>query len=214
MKKLRFLLFCALSLVFISCSSKKEDGLYNLSAKEWYKTIIKDLQDKNLEKADDHYLGMVSEHAVDPLVKTTLIILAQAHMSEKEYKKADFYLEEYIKKFGDYENIDYINYLKIRAKFQSFAQPNRDQGLMLETEKQISDFSKKYPYTEYNLLVQTMLTKFNLAIFALNENIEKLYEKTGRTQSYEIYKQKIEESILKNKEIIRPKSAWYRRIFE
>lgn len=214
MKKINILSSIIICIILSACSAKNNDGLYNLSAMEWYKQIIKDLQNKNLEKADEHYLGMSSEHAVDPLLKTTLIILAQAHISEEQYKKADFYLEEYVKKFGDSNNIDYINYLKIKARFDSFAQPDRNQGLMLESQEKISNFLKKNPYTEYNLLVKTMLMKFNLAVFSLNENIRNLYEKTDRMQSYEIYKQRVEDSKLYHDKIIAPESPWYRRIFE
>lgn len=97
MKK-NFFLCILLGILFSACSTKNDEGLYNLSANEWYKQIIKDLQDKDLEKADDHYNGMASEHIADPLLETTQIILAQAHMDEEEYQLAEFYLDEYNKK--------------------------------------------------------------------------------------------------------------------
>ncbi|MCW1340288.1 outer membrane protein assembly factor BamD, partial [Campylobacter jejuni] len=56
MKKVFFYWF--FKYFFSACSTKNDEGLYNLSASEWYKQIIKDLQDKDLEKADDHYNGM------------------------------------------------------------------------------------------------------------------------------------------------------------
>ena len=86
---------------FTACSTKNKDELYNLSPSQWYAQIIKDLQDKDLEKADTHYSGMASEHIADPLLEPTLIILAQAHMDEEEYQLAEFYLDEYNKKFGN-----------------------------------------------------------------------------------------------------------------
>lgn len=42
---------------------------------------------------------------------------------------------------------------------------------------------KDYPYTEYEPLVQTMLTKFNLAVFYLNSTIENLYQRIGHDES-------------------------------
>lgn len=171
MKK-NFFLCILLGILFSACSTKNDEGLYNLSANEWYKQIIKDLQDKDLEKADDHYNGMASEHIADPLLETTQIILAQAHMDEEEYQLAEFYLDEYNKKFGNSRNADYIRYLKIKAKFDAFAVPNRNQALMLESQKEIDSFLNDYPYTEYEPLVQTMLTKFNLAVFYLNDTIQ------------------------------------------
>ncbi|EAI9960017.1 outer membrane protein assembly factor BamD [Campylobacter coli] len=213
MKKI-FFLFILLGILFSACSTKSDEGLYNLSANEWYKQIIKDLQDKDLEKADDHYNGMASEHIADPLLETTQIILAQAHMDEEEYQLAEFYLDEYNKKFGNSRNADYIRYLKIKAKFDAFAVPNRNQALMLESQKEIDSFLNDYPYTEYEPLVQTMLTKFNLAVFYLNDTIQDLYERTGHTQSAEIYQERLQESEFYQQSIIKPELPWYRSIFE
>ncbi|EAK0876859.1 outer membrane protein assembly factor BamD [Campylobacter coli] len=210
----KIFLFILLGVLFSACSTKNNEGLYNLSANEWYKQIIKDLQDKDLEKADDHYNGMASEHIADPLLETTQIILAQAHMDEEEYQLAEFYLDEYNKKFGNSRNADYIRYLKIKAKFDAFAVPNRNQALMLESQKEIDSFLKDYPYTEYEPLVQTMLTKFNLAVFYLNDTIHDLYERTGHTQSAEIYQERLQESEFYHKSIIKPELPWYRSIFE
>ncbi|EIP4520102.1 outer membrane protein assembly factor BamD [Campylobacter coli] len=210
----KIFLFILLGVLFSACSTKNNEGLYNLSANEWYKQIIKDLQDKDLEKADDHYNGMASEHIADPLLETTQIILAQAHMDEEEYQLAEFYLDEYNKKFGNSRNADYIRYLKIKAKFDAFAVPNRNQALMLESQKEIDSFLKDYPYTEYEPLVQTMLTKFNLAVFHLNDTIHDLYERTGHTQSAEIYQERLQESEFYHQSIIKPELPWYRSIFE
>lgn len=199
---------------FTACSTKNKDELYNLSPSQWYAQIIKDLQDKDLEKADTHYSGMASEHIADPLLEPTLIILAQAHMDEEEYQLAEFYLDEYNKKFGNSKNVDYTRYLKIKAKFEAFAVPNRNQALMLQSQQEIDNFLKEYPNTQYKPLVQTMLTKFNIAVFYLDGTIADLYNRTNRQQSYEIYQEKLQQSEFFERSIITPELPWYRAIFE
>ncbi|ECW8268098.1 outer membrane protein assembly factor BamD [Campylobacter upsaliensis] len=199
---------------FTACSTKNKDELYNLSPSQWYAQIIKDLQDKDLEKADTHYSGMASEHIADPLLEPTLIILAQAHMDEEEYQLAEFYLDEYNKKFGNSKNVDYTRYLKIKAKFEAFAVPNRNQSLMLQSQQEIDNFLKEYPNTQYKPLVQTMLTKFNIAVFYLDSTIADLYNRTNRQQSYEIYQEKLQQSEFFERSIITPELPWYRAIFE
>ncbi|EOE5693080.1 outer membrane protein assembly factor BamD [Campylobacter upsaliensis] len=199
---------------FTACSTKNKDELYNLSPSQWYAQIIKDLQDKDLEKADTHYSGMASEHIADPLLEPTLIILAQAHMDEEEYQLTEFYLDEYNKKFGNSKNVDYTRYLKIKAKFEAFAVPNRNQALMLQSQQEIDNFLKEYPNTQYKPLVQTMLTKFNIAVFYLNSTIADLYNRTNRQQSYEIYQEKLQQSEFFERSIITPELPWYRAIFE
>lgn len=207
------LLLFFISFFLIACSVK-DNELYNLSAKEWYKTIIKDLQTRDLEIADTHYTAMASEHVADPLLEHAQLILAQAHIDEEEYQLADFYLEENAKKFGTSKNMDFIRFLQIKAKFKTFAQPNRDQGLLLDSMMQIDDFSNSYPDTKYDPLIKTMLAKFNLAIFALDENIAALYKRTDRHTSYEVYQQRLKESDFQGVPMIKPKVSWYRRIFE
>lgn len=199
--------------LLLACSAKDED-LFNLTAAQWHAQIIKDIQDKDLEKADEHYTSMASEHAADPMLEPIQLILAQLHMDEEEYQLADFYLEENARKFGNSKNLDFIRYLQIKAKFEAFSQPNRNQALLLESMKQIDEFSKTYPNTQFEPLVLTMLARFNLAIYALDENIAQLYERTGREQSFQIYQEKLENSEFNSIHIIKPKVAWYRRIFE
>lgn len=210
-KNLFILLFLSF---YLSACAIKSDELYNLTAQQWYKQIVKDLQNKDLEKADEHYTSMASEHTADPLLEPIQLILAQAHIDDEEYKLANFYLDENAKKFGTPKNIDFIRYLQIKAKFKSFKQPNRDQGLLLESMKQIDEFSSNYPNGKYDPLIKTMLAKFNLAIYALDENIAALYKRTGRTQSYEVYLQKLEESDFVGVPMKKAKISWYRRIFE
>lgn len=213
MKK-KLLILSLIITFFAACSTKNKDELYNLSSSQWYAQIIKDLQDKDLEKADTHYSGMASEHIADPLLEPILIILAQAHMDEEEYQLAEFYLDEYNKKFGNSKNVDYIRYLKIKAKFEAFAVPNRNQALMLQSQQEVDNFLKEYPNTQYKPLVQTMLTKFNIAVFYLDNTIADLYNRTNRQQSYEIYQEKLQQSEFFERSIIAPELPWYRAIFE
>ena len=110
--------------------------------------------------------------------------------------------------------MDFIRFLQIKAKFKTFAQPNRDQGLLLKGMEQIDDFSIAYPDTKYDPLVQTMLSKFNLAIYALDENIASLYKRTDRDESYEVYTQRLEESDFAGVPMKKAKVPWYRWIFE
>ena len=46
MKKHIFLAFC-IGIFLAACSAKDSEELYNLNATQWYKQIIKDLQDKD-----------------------------------------------------------------------------------------------------------------------------------------------------------------------
>ncbi|QKG29020.1 MULTISPECIES: outer membrane protein assembly factor BamD [unclassified Campylobacter] len=202
-------------IVFLSGCAEKYSELYNLTPDEWYTQIISDINDRDLESADKHYTSMSSEHVASPMLEQILLILSQAHANEEEYLLANFYLDEYIKRYGDNgPKSEFAQYLKIKANFDSFSQPNRNQKLMQDSVAEIEKFLYIYPNTKYRPLIETMLTKFQLAIFYLDEQIADLYKRTGREQSAEIYRQKVEESPLMDANLIPPKLPWYRKIFE
>ncbi|ASM35326.1 tRNA (guanine-N(1)-)-methyltransferase [Campylobacter sputorum subsp. bubulus] len=209
----KYIIAILIAFVMTACSTKS-DEIYNLSPDAWYSLIIKDIRDRDLESADKHYTSMQSEHVASPLLETILIILAQAHMEDEEYLLANYYLDEYIKKYGDYKKTEYAEFLKMKANFDSFIRPNRNQKLMDDTTAQIQNFLYKYPNSMYRPLAETMLLKFNLATHYLDLQIADLYERTGRDISAEIYKEKINNSPYKDTNLIPPTLPWYRSIFE
>ena len=158
---------------------------------------------------------MASEHVASPLLEQILLILAQAHANEEEYLMANHYLDEYIKRYGDNgPRTEFAQYLKIKANFDSFTQPNRNQKLMEDSVTEIEKFLYMYPNTEYKPLIETMLIKFKLALYFLDMQIADLYKRTGRDVSAKIYEQKLEESPFRSSDLIKPDVAWYRKLFE
>lgn len=205
------LFFCAF--LFVACSEKYTE-LFNLTPEKWYSQIIQDIKSNELKAADNHYISFASEHIASPLLQEILLILAQAHMDNDEYVLANHYLDEYVKKYGNRDNLEFVGYLKIRANFESFANPNRNQKLLQDSISNIEVFLAMYPNTKFRPLVETMLMKFKLAEYSLNSEIYSLYERTGREESAQVYKEKLEKSPLFNMEIIPPRVPWYRKIFE
>lgn len=196
------------------CGAKKDNELYNLTPDQWYKQILDDIKDADLEAANKHYISFASEHVASPYLEQVLIILANAHVDEEEYKMANFYLDEYIKKYGTKESIEYIQYLKIKANFDSFSKPNRNQKLIQDSISQINEFLNNYPNTQYKALIETMLVKFRLAEYYLNSDIYKLYDKLDRADSAKVYQDKINNSPLNDINSTKAKLPWYVTPFE
>lgn len=204
-----------LSLTLLAgCGAKKDNELYNLTPDQWYNQILNDIKDADLESADKHYISFVSEHIASPYLEQVLMILANAHVDEEEYKMANFYLDEYIKKYGTKKSIEYIQYLKIKANFDSFSKPNRNQKLVQDSIAQINEFLKNYPNTQYRALLETMLIKFRLADYYLNVEIQELYNKLDREDSAKIYQEKIDNSPLNDINSTKAKLPWYMTPFE
>ena len=160
-----------------------------------------------------------------PLYKKLLILnmldsdenLTQRMIAKKvgiSVSMVNSYLDEYIRRYGTEEKIEYARFLKIKANFDSFSKPNRNQKLMQNSIRELQKFIFEYPKSQYRPLADTMLVKLKLAEHKLNKEIKELYERTGRDDSAEIYAQKIENSGLDDGDLIDPKLPWYRAIFE
>ncbi len=197
--------------LFTGCADKlqKEEELFNKPAAFWYKQIIKTVKMGNLDKADEAYTSLSSEHVASPLLKEALLILAQAHKEQEEYIMANFYIDEYTKRFARSKNIEYLKYLKIESNYQSFKKINRDQKLLLDTIATANAYIKKFPTSPYNPLVNTMLTRLYLTEHMLNKNIASLYKKTGKKKAAKLYKEKVNNSWLKNTDAIAPKNGFF-----
>ncbi len=201
-----------LLLLFSSCANKSakkgSDEVYDKSDRYWYSQIIRDIKVNDLDKADESFTSLASEHVASPLLKEAMMILAKAHMKEEEYLMANYYIDEYIKRYGSQNNIDYLTYLKIKSNFLSFKKINRDQKLLLDTMAQAKNFINEYPNSPFLPEVETILTRLKSAEYLLNRNIVELYKKTGKLKAAKIYQEKLEKSWLKGIEIVEPKSLF------
>ncbi|WP_297894030.1 outer membrane protein assembly factor BamD [uncultured Campylobacter sp.] len=215
MTNLSKILSALLFIAFIGgCSGKGDGELFNLSPETWYSKILEDINNANMEDAEKHYTSFSSEHIASPLLEEMTLIMAWAFVEDENYEKANKYLDEYIRLYGTTQKIEYARFLKIRANFDSFSRPNRNQKLMLNSIDEIRKFIAEYPQSEYRPLLETMLTKLRLAEHQLNIDIKDLYQRTDRESSAKIYEQRIEESPLNGTDVIKPRSPWYRAIFE
>ncbi|QKF81263.1 outer membrane protein assembly factor BamD [Halarcobacter ebronensis] len=210
-------LFLAAGLVFaLSACSQKSDKVqeFNKPALYWYNQMMDEISTGFLEDADDTYISLESEHRNSPLLSTALLVLADAHMSEEEYELANFYLDEYIKRFAYSKNIDYVRYLKIKANFMGFVYDLRDQQLVEDTITQIDEFRKTFPRSPYTPLVNTMSARLYMAKATLDKEIADLYERIDKPKASEYYNEKVKKSWVDPKEIEPVDTPFYRYPFE
>lgn len=211
--KMLTVLFPLLALLITGCSQKETITEYNQPALHWYQKMIEQIRVNDLEKADDYFSSLQSEHINSPLLPEAMLILAQAHMDEEEYLLARFYVDEFIKRFGSKENIDFAKHLKIKAGYLSFKLTGRDQQLLLDTISEAESFIRQNPYSTYRPLVDTMLVKMHLANHFLNLRIAALYEKLEKPEAAEAYRNKAVYPWVNNLLATEPEEAWYRSIF-
>ena len=143
-----------------------------------------------------------------------MLILVNAHIDEEEYSLANFYLDEYVKRFGLSKDIDYARYLKIKANFLGFKHQFREQQLIEDTLVQVKDFKSKYPNSPYMPLVDTINSRLTMAKASMDKEIAELYVRRDKAAAATFYEQKVKESWVNPTEIEPVKVPWYRAIFE
>lgn len=217
---LKIFLFSVSTLVFLNaCSLKSNSGLdldeVNKSADYWYQNMLKEVRNNNLEKADSYFVSLQSEHLHSPLLGEAMLILGRAHMQAEEYQLAGFYFDEFTKRFGSVENIDFIKFLKLQANYFAFSKQYRDQQLLMDSIKDARDFTQKYPYSRYRPMVSTMLLRLELANYSLNKEIARLYKRKDKESGAQYYEEKNKQTEWL-KEVLRDEaqSPWYQKVFE
>ncbi|ARU48361.1 outer membrane protein assembly factor BamD [Sulfurospirillum diekertiae] len=213
MKIINVLIVASLVALISGCASKDKE-VFNMPATYWYEEIAKEIKAQDLEKADSRYTSLASEHIESPLLPDAMMMLANAHIQDEEYVLANFYLDEYLKRYGSKANADHVRYMKIKANYEAFPNPNRNQQLLLDTIVQTKDFLAKYPNSKFRPLAETILARLEMGEYFLNENIKDLYNRVDKPDAAQLYDEKLKKSSLGDAKIIEPNVPWYRSWFE
>jgi outer membrane protein assembly factor BamD len=208
LKKITYVLI----LIFITgCADKNRD--YNQLSEYWYNKIIKSISINELDAASDYLTSLKSEHVKSPYIKDAILLLAQAHIKDDEYLLANFYFDEFIKKYANSNEIEYARFMKIKSSYLGFKYQNRDQGLIKKALSDADEFKQKYPNSKYIPLLDTIVTNLYLSKDELNRSIAKLYEKKDKPDAVKVYQNRIDQDI-KEEMIKKPEVFIIRRIFE
>ncbi len=211
--KTNFLFATLAAFIFFSgCSKDLEE--YNKPAVYWYAKIIESISDGSIDKADNYYSSLQSEHVGSPLLPEATMILAIAHMHFEEYLLTEHFLTEYVRRYANPNEKEFAEFLKIKAKYMALPNPRRDQVLIKEAIKEAIKFRGNYPNSMYNDVLDTMATNLYMADAALNETIADLYERLDKPKSAEYYRSIKPQPWIDWNEIDRANSAWYKAWFE
>jgi len=205
-------IFLALSLMFSACSKNVEE--YNKPAVYWYGKIIESISDGNYDKADDYYSSLQGEHIGSPLLPEATMILAIAHMHNEEYLLTEHFLNEYIKRYANANEIEFAEFLRIKAKYKSLPHPRRDQVFVQEAIQEAKAFKFKHPNSMYYALVDSMLTRLYLADASFNEAIASVYDRVDKPAAAKYYRSLNHKDWIVWSEVEPAKAPWYREWFE
>ena len=206
------LVITAMLLLFGGCAKQVDE--YNMPAAYWYKKMIADVSDGNLERADNYYSSLQSEHIGSPLLPEATIIMAIAHLQHQEYLLAEHFINEYVRRYASVQQREYAEYLKVKAKYMALPYVRRDQGLIHDAIKEGEAFKRNYPTSGFYPIVDTMVTRLYLSQAALNLSIADLYDRIDKPKSAAYYRAIKPEPWIDWEEVETADVAWYRTVFE
>lgn len=179
----------------------------------WYQEMLKEIKSGSLENADNHFSSLQSEHINSPLLPDAMLILGKAHQVEKEFVLADYYFDEYLKRYATADNVDYITYLKIQTHYLAFVNYSKDQQFLENAVIEIQNFLDKFPDSRYLDLIKTMQLRLLLGRNELNRAIANVYAKQKKPNAQKAYLDRIEQEI---EDATKPTPSyvpWYVRLF-
>ena len=213
--KMHILLSVVATFLLVGCFGNKEEvEEFNKPALYWYKKIAQSISKGNMDKADEYYISIKSEHMRSPLMPTTMAMLAYAHMNKEEYLLTNYYLDEYNKLYGADITREYTDYIYLKASFLGVKDVNMDQKLIIDTISASRMFINHYPSSQYLPLVSTMLVRLNMAQYLLNENIAALYDRTDKGDAAKIYRDKNKDSVIELSDITPPEQGVIGMVFD
>ena len=212
-KILNLMIITSLVYIFTGCASKEQEE-YNKPAIYWYNKMIKQISNYQLDDADNTFTSFESEHRNSPLLPSAIMIIAVTHMQEEEYALANYYFDEYLKKYSVEKNADYIRYLKIKSNFLAFKSQFREQDLLSKTIIASDKFINDYPTSQYIYLVQDIKSRLLMTKSIFDVEISELYDRVDKPKAKAYYQEKASKNWDDVKNIEKVDVPWYRAIFE
>ncbi len=204
----------AAAFLFVGCSKDEEVAEFNKPALYWYQQMADSITRGNLDKADAYFISLKSEHMRSPLMPTSLMMLAHAHMNKEEYLLANYYLDEYNKRFGEYKSREYTDFMKLKASFLGVKDVYKDQKLIIDSIANAKKYIYRYPGSPYISLVNTLLIRLHMSQYLLNENIAALYDRTDKEDAAKIYREKNKGSVVEMADITPPEKGIIGYVFD
>ena len=207
MKRLKALGFGLLALsLFVGCSTTNKN-ISHQTALFWHESIYKNIKNLDLDSADDRFTSLEIEHPLSPFIPIDLLNLAQAHLKNKEYQLAEYYINEYEKRYADNSEIMWCEYKKGKIKFKSINNAFTNQKKIDDTISFFKSIINRYPNSIYNYELNTMKEKLIDTKIIFNNQISSLYNKLNKPKAAKLYETNT------TKKIIPPHIPWYKKIF-
>ena len=199
-------IFFLIPLIFLACAHKPKPNEFK-NELLIHQQLKKDIQSMFLDNADNDLMNLEAEFPSSPYIKSDLLILYLAHLRNKDYILAKYYINQYEKRFASASEIPWCEYQKIKIDFLSYKNAYTNQKKILDLMQECKTYQLTYPNSIFLPEVNTIYMKAFLTNQYLNDKIYKLYMKLHKPKAAKLYKTKIP----KNSKP--PYIPWYKKLF-
>jgi outer membrane protein assembly factor BamD len=214
LQKFKNIIFLAIAIVLFGGCASKQTEEYNKPDVYWYNKMLKEISLYQLDNADETFVALESEHRQSPYLPSATMLIGIAHMDDEEYILANYYFDEYIKRFERNDIDGRVRYLKIKSKFLAFKQQFREQKLLDETIDEVEKYKRDFPNSSYLYLVKDIESRLLMGKSSLSLEIADLYKRVDKPLASLVYEGRAKESWENQKDIKPVIVPWYRAIFE
>ena len=214
MQKFKNLLLLTFVTVLLGGCAAKQEEEYNKPDLYWYNKMLKEISLYQLDNADETFIALESEHRQSQFLPSATLLIGMAHKEDEENILANYYFDEYIKRFEKNDTEGRVRYLKIKANFLAFKQQFREQQLLDETLLEVVKFRQEFPHSSYKYLVENIYSRLLMARASLDAEIGDLYKRIDKPLASEVYNEKAKQSWSTIDEVEKVSVPWYRAIFE
>ncbi len=207
------LLLTFVTVLLGGCATKQEEE-YNKPDVYWYNKMLKEISLYQLDNADETFVSLESEHRQSPYLPSATMLIGMAHMDDEEYVLANYYFDEYIKRFEKNDANGRVRYLKIKAKFLAFKQQFREQKLLDETIDEVEKFKVDFPKSSYIYLVKDIESRLLMGKSSLNVEIADLYKRVEKPMASIVYEARAKDTWANQQDVKKVVVPWYRAVFE
>ena len=197
----------AIFLLFVGCSTK-QDEISDQTALFWHNKIYKSVNYMDLDKADEYLTSLELEHPQSQFIKKDLLVLYKAHKDYDDYELANFYMNEYKKRYASQNEYPWCDYKILEVDFDSITNAYTNQAKLQDLIAKTKKYKLNYPNSPYINEVNTILIKLTTTNLFFNKQISILYKKLDHPKAAKIY-----DNNISTKNTIPPHIPWYKAMF-
>ncbi len=148
----RILIFIIIALSLYSCSKEKETiykPIPQTNPYETYKQGIEAFDQNDFVLANEKFSEAEINFSDPALAAKSSVMSSFCLYSLNFYDEAEENLKRYLKNYPGDTNVIYANYLLAIVYFEQIEEEKYDLKPLLEAQKKINSFLKKYPNSEY-----------------------------------------------------------------